>query len=75
MYEVPLIVNAYGLGNAIGILGISLTFAGVKPNAAVTAPLVTAIYAWFELFKTKGKLTPEAVAPIFIPPASVDVAI
>ena len=43
MYEVPLIVNAYGLGNAIGIFGISLVLAGVYPKAEVTLLLLNEI--------------------------------
>ncbi|MBS6114454.1 hypothetical protein [Thomasclavelia spiroformis] len=43
MYEVPLIVNAYGFGSVIGISGISLTFAGVKPKAEVTLLLLNEI--------------------------------
>jgi hypothetical protein len=42
VYEVPLIVNAYGLGNAIGI-GISLALAGVYPKAEVTLALLSEI--------------------------------
>jgi hypothetical protein len=43
VYEVPLIVNAYGLGNAIGIFGISLVLAGVYPKAEVTLALLSEI--------------------------------
>ena len=40
MYEVPLIVNAYGLGNAAGI---SFELIGVNPNADVTLAEVNEI--------------------------------
>jgi hypothetical protein len=43
VYEVPLIVNAYGLGNAAGIFGISLVLAGVYPKAEVTLALLSEI--------------------------------
>lgn len=65
MYEVPLIVNAYGLGNAAGILGISLVFAGVNPKADVTLAEV-------------NEIVPEdtvILLPILTPPSTELVAV
>ena len=42
MYEVPLIVSAYGLGNAEGI-AIALALAGVYPKAEITLSLLSEI--------------------------------
>lgn len=65
MYEVPLIVNAYGLGNAAGILGISLVFAGVNPKADVTLAEVNEIVPE----------DTEILLPIFTPPSTEAVAV
>jgi hypothetical protein len=64
VYEVPLIVNAYGLGNAIGISGISLVFAGVNPKADVTLAEVNEIVPE----------DTEILLPIFTPPSTEAVA-
>ena len=65
VYEVPLIVNAYGLGNAVGISGISLVLAGVQPKAKVTLLLLNEIVPEDNVILLPT-LTPPSTEPVAV---------